>query len=236
MYQNVNVPDIFAYNEVNPSLHSPNSPFDICFAQTRDTLMDVDLYRRFLYNAISRFRHSRTYKNYKSHLMQMGLDRCQVHANIRSNEEYDMATIEMHHNILTIFDVALVICEHMLNVHGAITTFDLCELLKMEHKQHHVCTVMLSKTAHQLVHSDPNFIIPPNMCFGNWPEFLKIYHTGITPDLGYKVIRYIDNVTHRADVNKKEMLELLSIREAVMNWSDLNDQPGLYKEHGNGLS
>ena len=49
----------------NPSLKSPNSTFEQPFYQTRDSFTDIDYYKRFLENCISRFRHSKTYKNYK---------------------------------------------------------------------------------------------------------------------------------------------------------------------------
>ena len=85
MYQHTNVPDIWQYNDVNPTWHSPNSPFEISFAQTRESLMDIEVFKAFLDNAIARFRHSRTYKHYKAHLMEMGLNRCQFHGNIKSD-------------------------------------------------------------------------------------------------------------------------------------------------------
>lgn len=224
MYQHTNVPDIWQYNDVNPTWHSPNSPFEISFAQTRETLMDIEVFKAFLDNAIARFRHSRTYKHYKAHLMEMGLNRCQFHGNIKSDIDQEMATIEMHHNILTIFDVALIITEHMLNVQGAITTFDLVELLKMEHINHRVCTVMLSKTAHQLVHSDPNFVIPPSMCFGNWPEFLQLYHTGITRDICFKLIYYIKKVVDKKEESLENTTKLLQLRNDIVNWSEWNER------------
>ena len=224
MYQHTNVPDIWQYNDVNPTWHSPNSPFEISFAQTRETLMDIEIFKAFLDNAIARFRHSRTYKHYKAHLMEMGLNRCQFHGNIKSDIDQEMATIEMHHNILTIFDVALIITEHMLNVQGAITTFDLVELLKMEHINHRVCTVMLSKTAHQLVHSDPNFVIPPSMCFGNWPEFLQLYHTGITRDICFKLIYYIKKVVDKKEESLENTTKLLQLRNDIVNWSEWNER------------
>ena len=224
MYQHTNVPDIWQYNDVNPTWHSPNSPFEISFAQTRETLMDIEVFKAFLDNAIARFRHSRTYKHYKAHLMEMGLNRCQFHGNIKSDIDQEMATIEMHHNILTIFDVALIITEHMLNVQGAITTFDLVELLKMEHINHRVCTVMLSKTAHQLVHSDPNFVVPPSMCFGNWPEFLQLYHTGITRDICFKLIYYIKKVVDKKEESLENTTKLLQLRNDIVNWSEWNER------------
>ena len=224
MYQHTNVPDIWQYNDVNPTWHSPNSPFEISFAQTRETLMDIEIFKAFLDNAIARFRHSRTYKHYKAHLMEMGLNRCQFHGNIKSDIDQEMATIEMHHNILTIFDVALIITEHMLNVQGAITTFDLVELLKMEHINHRVCTVMLSKTAHQLVHSDPNFVVPPSMCFGNWPEFLRLYHTGIPRDICFKLIYYIKKVVDKKEESLENTTKLLQLRNDIVNWSEWNER------------
>ena len=223
MYKQTNIPDIFQYNDYNPTLFSSNAEFDLPFAQTKESLLDAELYKNFLQNAISRFRHSRTYKHYKAHLMQLGLNRCQVYSNISSSEDANMATIEMHHNILTIFDVALIIAEHMLNVQGAITTFDICELLKNEHINHRVCTVMLSKTAHQKVHNDKNFIIPPSMCFGDWVSFLSLYRTGITRDIAFKLIYYLDKCIHSnnqlSDVTKKQ----LELRDWIIQWSDYNN-------------
>ena len=224
MYKQTNVPDIWQYNDINPTLHSPNSPFEISFAQTRESLLDVEVYKAFLDNAIARFRHSRTYKHYKAHLMEMGLNRCQVHGNIKSDIDQEMATIEMHHNILTIFDVALIITEHMLNVQGNITTYDLVELLRMEHTNHRVCTVMLSKTAHQLVHSNPDFVIPPNMCFGDWPAFLQMYRTGITRDICFKLIYYIKKVIDKQQETTESTLKLLKLREDILNWSEWNER------------
>ena len=202
MYKQTNIPDISQYNDYNPTLFSSNAEFDLPFAQTKESLLDAELYKNFLQNAISRFRHSRTYKHYKAHLMQLGLNRCQVYSNISSSEDANMATIEMHHNILT---------------------FDICELLKNEHINHRVCTVMLSKTAHQKVHNDKNFIIPPSMCFGDWVSFLSLYRTGITRDIAFKLIYYLDKCIHSnnqlSDVTKKQ----LELRDWIIQWSDYNN-------------
>ena len=47
MYQQTNVPDIWQYNDVNPTWQSPNSPFEISFAQTRESLMDIEVFKAF---------------------------------------------------------------------------------------------------------------------------------------------------------------------------------------------
>ena len=222
MDTNVNVPDIYQYDDYNPTLHSPSSEFDISFAQTKESFIDVEVYRKFLENAISRFRHSRTYKNYKSRLMSLGLDTCQIHGNIHSNEDDEMATIEMHHNILTIFDVALILSEHILNTEGRITTFILVDALKREHTDHRVATVMLSKTVHQLVHADRDFIIPPSMCFGDWISFLQLYRDGITRDIAYKLIYYLQNCIKNNNKLNSHTCDAVGLRDWIYEWSEYN--------------
>ena len=123
-------PDISVIDGDNPLIVSPKCAYALPFSQTRESLLDIETYKNFLDNAIARFRHSRTYTNYKSFLMELGMDKCQVHGNITS----EMASVEMHHNMLTIFDIAIILTEHQLNTVGKITTFDLVELLKKDIK------------------------------------------------------------------------------------------------------
>ena len=212
------LPDIFLNEEVknNPTLRSPNAVYELPFYQTKESLINIEDYKRFLDNAISRFRHSRTYTNYKHYLMTLGLDHCQFMGNINS----EMATIEMHHNILTVYDLAIIITEHVVNTVGYISTFDLVELLKYEHTHNRVQVVMLTQTAHQLFHSDPNFFIHPDMCFGNWFEFLSRYRYGITRDISYKIINYIKRAEEESYTDSNS---LLNIRNQILDWSHQNE-------------
>lgn len=215
-----NMQDIVVCDDTNPTIVSPSCAFVLPFAQTRDTLMDVESYKAFLDSAIARFRHSVTYKNYKHFLMSLGLDRCHFHGNIVSNEEQEMASLEMHHNMLTIFDIAYIITEHTLNTYGKITTFDLVDLLKKEHTSHHVQLVMLSKTPHQLYHDNQEFFIHPRMCFGNWYAFLETYNRGLSQEIAFKVLFYLKRALENENSNDSE---LLNIREKILDWSNLNN-------------
>ena len=127
-----------------------------------------------------------------------------------------MATIEMHHNMLTIFDIAVIITEHMLNTYGYITTFDLVNLLKKEHKNNRIQLVMLSLTSHQLYHNSQDFFIHPDMCFGNWQSFLEEYHDGITQDIAYKILYYLNRSIDEGESNDNGLLDL---REKIYDWS-----------------
>lgn len=213
-----NLPDIGVINStLNPTIYSPNSPFVLQFYQTRDTFQDVEIYKNFLSNAIRQFRCSRTYKSIKADLMSLGLDRCQVHGNITD----DMATLEMHHCILTIFDVALLITEHTINTVGIISTFDLIKKLKEEHKLHNVPLTMLSKTPHQLYHNTNELFIAPSMVFGNWINLLEKYNRGITKEIALKVIYYLDQAIEND--NKTNDNDILTLRNKIMNWSMNNE-------------
>ena len=216
------IPDIFCTNPYNPTLYSPNNPFIITFSQTRETLTDVDNYRNFLYSAISMVRTSNFYKSYKGYLIHMGLNRCQLHPNIIAGED-DVATLEMHHLGLTIYDMAMIITEHIINTYGCLTSFDLAELLRIEHEEHRLCVCMLCKTCHQLYHSNNDFKIPMSMGFGKWWEFLEKYRYGITKEIANKIYFQLKQELYNTDKRDEKILNMLKVRDNILQWSDYND-------------
>lgn len=196
-------------------IEAPSAPYVLSFEQTRETLIDVEKYKHFIENAIYRFRKSRSYKGYKSYLIMMGMDRCQVLGNINN----EMADIEMHHNFLTIYDIAILISQHILNTIGRITTFDLVALLIQEHRNNNIPLVMLSKTMHQQIHSNNELYIPLSMTFGNWPNLLIKYRYGITLDIAYKCIKYISKCQQNNELNGSEYFQL---KETIESWGRYN--------------
>ena len=215
---NTTMPEVFFISGSNPIISCSNSPMVIQFKQTKETLMNIDDYKAFLENAISNFRHSRTYKNYKSYLMELGLNRCQVYGNITS----EMATIEMHHNMLTIFDIAYIITNHVINTSSeGISTFDLVYLLNKAHIEHKVQLIMLSLTPHQMYHATDQLTFSPEMCFGDWYSFLKEYRYGISKDIAYKIIYYLKEFEqHEFGPD----YDILKIRSEIEEWSKFNER------------
>lgn len=210
------LPGIETYQQnMNPILSSPNSVYSISFYQTRESLMDIDVYRQFLRNCEARFRRSETYSNYKSYLINLGMDRCQVHGYI--NASMNGVDIEMHHAILTLFDICLLITEHLLNTVGYVTTFDVVQLLKEEHKANNIALVMLSKTPHQVYHDNPSqFFIHPKMCFGNWPKLIEKYKLGLTQDVAFKLLYYLKRAIEEDGSTDSNLLQL---RDNIKEWS-----------------
>ena len=199
-----------------PAIYFPKCEYPLTFDQTRDTLADMDRYKAFIDNCTHRFRKSRTYKSYKSYLMSMGLDRCQVIGNIQDG----MANIEMHHNFLTIYDITILISQHILNTVGRCTTFDIVALLMQEHRNNNIPIVMLSETVHQLYHDNPDFYIPISMTFGKWWDLLIKYRYGITLDIAYKVVKYIQNCQRNNELNSVEFFKL---SDDIKNWGEYNE-------------
>lgn len=221
MIRNESFPDIYmdGMKDNNPYICSPNVPYAIFFYQTRDTLFgDADIFKRFIDNCIMNFRQSRFYKQYKSYLYDIGLDHCQVLSHIDGT----MAKLEMHHNGLTIFDIAMIIIGHLLNTKGKVCTFDVTKEMKKCHKDNIIPLVMLSISIHQMVHNDDQFFIPTQMCFGFWPEFLFRYNRGITYGVAKK-INYWIKISLEHSYNQELNTNLLALRDNVQKWSEYNE-------------
>lgn len=233
-------PEVISYDEKNPTLRSPYSPIDLQFYQTRESLQDMDTFRNFLRNVETRFRSSRDYKAYKAYLIEnIGLNRCQIFGNITMDD----ADIELHHNVLGLFDICLLIALHIVNTVGIISTFDLIQLVTIEHMNNNVGVTFLTKTAHQIYTNDSDGYIPPEMTFGKWWVLLNKYRYGITYDIAQKVINYIRNYQERAPVsiNLQQQEQILSFaafneygtppQECGFVVGDINEDGG-YEEYG----
>lgn len=210
------IPGINIFEGTNPTLTSPYSPFTLSFYQTRETLIDIDLYQKFLTNAVRQFRKTEVYKHYKAFLYEIGMNRSQMHSNISA----DMADLEMHHNIITIFDIAIILTEHTLNQYGYISSFDLINMLRIEHTKHRVQLVMIDETTHELFTNTDDVYFHPKMCVGKWWEFLELYSDGVTPDIAKKVLNYINKAEElgvSTDANYSEL------REKIKDWSGYNE-------------
>jgi hypothetical protein len=224
-------PEVIVYDDHNPTLRSPCAEFDLPFYQTKETLMDVDIYRNFLKNVESRFRASKEYKAYKSYLIEyLGINRCQIMGNITTED----ATIELHHNVLGLFDICLLISSHIVNTVGVICTFDLLEILIKEHWANRVGVTFLSKTAHQMYTNDPDGFIPPDQTFGKWWELLYDYRYGITLNIANKVINYLKKYENGMPTNiriphQEELLNFAWANEYGESFDKLGFLPN-YKE------
>ena len=210
--------EILTRDAFNPSISHALAEYDLFFYQTRDTLQDPERYRAFLKSAERQFRASDAYKMYKARLMSMGMDHCQIMGNISAEDSKSNVEIELHHNIINLFDICILISKHVLNTVGIISSFDLVHLLIQEHFNDNIACTFLSTTAHEMYTNDPTAYIPPDMTWGKWWVLLDRYKYGITYDIAKKVIEYI---------NKYNQLMPVSIdirhQEEILSFAYYND-------------
>lgn len=166
----------------NPIIMDSSMVNSIQFAQTRETLIDTEIYSRFIYSVENTFRRSRFYKDYKSSIMSKGINFDQEMRNINS----EMADIELHHHLPTLNHAAIMISEHLLNTRGQVTTFDIIKELENAHRNNWMAVIMLSSTMHQAYHADPSAFISLSQCYGSPFEFLNHYSDGLSLDIAFK--------------------------------------------------
>ena len=224
-YIPTNYPDILLSNQNNnPILHSPNSDYSISFAMTKDGSYDLEEYKLFLDSAIREFRHSRTYTHYKAYLYSLGLNCCQFHPYIMSGKDFEVASLEMHHCMLNIYQIAVLISDHLLNTYGTLTEFDLAEILRYEHVNNRIPIVMLCKTCHQQYHHKYLYV-HPNMVFGKWWELIERYPSGLkdNKDIANSLIMYLSKAINEDEVKTQERKAkyLLQLRDNIMKWSEV---------------
>ena len=226
-------PDIIIVDQHNPTVRAPKAVLDLMFNQTRETLSDPDTFKSFIKSSERAFRASREYKAYKSYLMDtLGLDRCQILGNV-TNEDAD---IELHHNVLGLFDIATMITLHYVNTVGCINSMQLIQLLIKEHYQNNVGVTFLSKTAHQLYTADVNGFINSGQTFGSWWNLLGIYKYGITFDIAYKVINYLKKYQNQmpVSINMEQQEEILSWASYNTYGEPMQNLPAVYTQTQQG--
>lgn len=216
--------DIVTYDDDNPTISSPSADYDLQFKLTKSSIKDPEFFRGFLRNAESRFRRSKEYKIYKAGLMARGFDHCQVMGNVESS---DMVDIELHHNIINLFDICILITEHIINIIGSLTTFDLVQLLIVEHFDNRVPVTFLAVTPHQVYTSDPEGYIPPDMCIGKWWELLEKYKYGVTFEIANKVKRYISKYRNQLSISidvrhQEQILDFAYYNQFGVKVNDIN--------------
>lgn len=196
----------------NPSIADPSQPTAIFFAQTRDTLIDTDIYSRFVYSCENNFRRSRFYKDYKCNIMNLGLNRDQNMASITS----DMTDLQLHHNFPTLKQATIMIIEHMLNTKGCVTTFEVVHELKEVHRKNWMAVIILSETQHQVYHSDPSNFISLTQCYGNPFAFIDHYIDGMTLDISFKLLLQLK--LEEQHNNKSYSPNMVKAREQILSW------------------
>lgn len=198
---------------LNPIIYSPDQIVQIGLYQTKETLMDTELYAHFIYNIENQFRRSRFYRDYKANIYNKGIDFDQQMRNITS----EMTDCELHHHIPTLKDAAICITEYFTHTVGQVCTFDVIKLLEDCHRNNLMGVIILSTTNHQTFHADPSAFISISQLYGNPFAFIDKYGRYATLDIAYRWLLQFK----QEDQNDRQTYwpMLAKAREEILNWS-----------------
>ena len=208
-------PIITIYNEPVTMANNPmlltDQDYGIYFSQTKETLLDSEIYLRFIRSAENRFRRSKFYRDYKCGIMNRGLNMDQRRPGITS----EVSDIELHHNFLTLEYMAIILTEYTLKHKGCINTFELEMMLEDEHRNNRICGIMLSTTEHQAHHDNPADFISIKQCFGYPFEFIDRYISGMTLDISFKLLLHLKQEEQYGGSYDANMIR---VRDEILSW------------------
>ena len=205
----------------NPEVQSPDGTSSIFFCQTRESLLDSEIYLRLLRSAEHAFRRSAFYKDYKSDIMNKGICMDQRRPAITS----EVADIELHHNFLTLEFMTIMMAEYLLNTIGYVNSFMLIQMLEEEHRANHICGIMLSTTEHQAHHNNPADFISIKQCIGSPFEFIEKYISGMTLDISFKLLLHLKQEEQYGGSFDANMIRC---RDEILSWQQWNNGNILY--------
>lgn len=153
---------------------------------------------KFIKRVESIVRGSMEYRDYISFLKEhVDLDKCIFFQNVtNSKNSKKRISIELHHEPFTLYDIVRVVLEKAIKDGDVINDLIIADSVLKLHYENKVGLVPLSKTAHEIIHAENSskLIVPLNMVYGNYSEFLEEYGDVIDDDddLLYKLAKKMD--------------------------------------------
>lgn len=142
--------------------------------------------RKFIERIKNVCRSSMEYKDYIAYLKEyIGLDHCAFFTNVTNNDGTRRSrhiSIELHHDPLTLDDIVDVILSKYEKEGLELNEFEIADEVMELHYNNEVGLIPLSKTAHQLVHNSAKLVIPLNLIYGRYVDFLAKYEPYIDLD------------------------------------------------------
>ena len=140
-------------------------------------------------------RGSMEYRDYIKFLKEhVHLDSCiffQKVTNSGQNKQKRIS-IEIHHEPFTLYEIVNVGLTKDQDQGLPINDLNIADEVMELHYANKVGLVPLSKTAHQMVHDSMKLVVPLNMCYGTYSDFLEEYEPYIDDALYEKLERKMD--------------------------------------------
>lgn len=178
-------------------------PDDMEYSVILNTDRDKEKFIKRIENVI---RSSMEYRDYIAYLKEyVNMNQCAFFNNIE-NAQGSRVRIEVHHEPFTLFDIVKVVVNKFIEEAIPLNDLYIADEVMELHYNNKVGLIPLSKSIHQIVHNSNEIIIPLNLVYGDYKNFLEEYNDYLDEELLDKLERKID----QTKTIKQEMLDKLS--------------------------
>lgn len=200
------------------------------------TNISTDKDRHKFVNRVERIvRSSLEYRDYIQFLKEhVGLDSCIFFQNVTNGvgARKSRVSVEMHHEPFTLYDIVNVIVSKYKDEGLPINDLNIADEVMALHYENKVGLVPLSKTAHQIVHNSTKLLVPLNMCYGNYSQFLEEYEPYISDEMYDKLERKM-NMTSQLT---PESFEAITKEFTYLEIDGVNDIEKMELKHATNIA
>ena len=201
-----------------PINHSQNETFEMNsipdFDQQAYDLTDEKDFSRYISDIEKEVRGSFEYKQMIQYFKDnMDMNRCAFLEGTTIDPE-NRISIEIHHYPFTLYDLCIIVYNKREHFGESMEVQMVAKEVMQRHYELLVGLIPLSKTVHELAHSE-NIFIPVDRVLGNWQRFMNIYNDFLNPEQADVIQRIIDysetyNKERNEEVLKQNMIYLTS--------------------------
>ena len=161
---------------------------------------------KFIKNIERIIRSSDEYRTYIKFLKEyVDMTKCAFFNGITSVDKRKIH-IEIHHAPLTLFEIVMIVVDKWILEGIPINDLLIADEVMRIHFANKVGLIPLSKTVHQLVHSENPVVIPLYMIYGSYTDFLKEYQDYILDDRIFEKLQYAIQQTKSLAPDSFDML------------------------------
>ena len=201
-----------------PINHSQDEVFEMNaipdFDQQAYDLTDEKDFQRYISDIEKEVRSSFEYKQMIQYFKDnMEMNRCAFLQGTTIDPE-NRISIEIHHYPFTLYDLCIIIYNKREHFGESMEVQMVAKEVMQRHYELLVGLIPLSKTVHELAHSE-NIFIPVDRVLGNWHRFMNIYSDFFTPeqaDVIQRIVEYTDNYNkeRNEEILKRNIIYLSS--------------------------
>ena len=179
------------------------APDDMDYVVTLDSDRDKVKYIKRIEQLI---RSSMEYRDYIAYLKEyVNMKKCAFFSNVE-NDQGSRVRIEIHHEPFTLYDIVKTVINKYIDECIPLNDLFIADEVLELHYRNKVGLIPLSKSLHQIVHNSNEIVIPLQLIYGNYQDFIDEYKDYIDEEMIEKLECKIDETR----TIKREMIEKLT--------------------------